>query len=203
MEILTLTKLKERGFPFFWSLPNSNALINGNISLMVTPLLWHWYFDFSVLSRESSFLIWTAFTSGLHRYSHQLSGYFRDCVTSLPPSFAGRKNLAFMLSLHVHPEYSLFLFFRLVLVTEFVFEFHAKVVYHSTYRSPHSRIFPAYPPSLCSLRYSSSSLTAPPCFTVHLHIIFKLKFYCHENIRKKLHWKRKTSCRIINCQGYL
>jgi len=65
MEILTLTKLKERGFPFFWSLPNSNALINGNISLMVTPLLWHWYFDFSGLSRESSFLIWTAFTSGL------------------------------------------------------------------------------------------------------------------------------------------
>jgi len=49
MEILTLTKLKERGFPFLWSLPNSNALINGNISLMVTPLLWHWYFDFGFI----------------------------------------------------------------------------------------------------------------------------------------------------------
>ena len=200
-----MVNLKEGEIPFFGrqqtgnSLPTMESLdqylylFNGSSFTLAVIL------TSSVLVRESSSLHLGAFHSWLTEYSSVRSVSSSDLVTMMPNQ---QQQLDFRvcISSSMSIRYIYFpLIFPVGLPDRICLKFYAKLVYHSGFQFPHSRIFPAYPPSLRSVRYSSSSLTAPPCCTDHLHIIFKLKFYCHENFRKKLHWKRKTSCRITDC----
>ena len=81
---------------------------------------------------------------------HELQALkFGDCLAEVVEVDVGSsfdiRNFAFTLLRHEHPANSFFQTFPASRPDRICLKFYAKLAHHSRFRSPHSRIFPAYP----------------------------------------------------------